>query len=259
MKLNIFKPCERSPEADIFDISPGTANIVLHLFLYASSLYFLAWIFYENTLISLISTPLSLLLLKQYKKYYIKKVRAEIEEEFTDLNRLIIAEMEAKIPIEKALRNIEERLYTDEIYEFKHMKYELRNWIRHLELGLKLEEILTDFAERSGETSYRDYAKMVNLSGKMGSKIFEVIVNTNQVLQERREMKNELDVLLTEKKLEQKIMSFMPVALILMLKNMSYEFIAPLYESIQGRIVMTVVLIIFGISYFWSSKLAELK
>lgn len=222
-------------------------------------IYLIGWIFYESHLLCLALSPLSLLLLKHFDRAYRTKIREEIEDEFSDINRLIIAELEANLPIEQALKNVEERIFTDDIYEFKHMKQELKRWTNELNMGLKLEDILVEFAEKSDDRSFKDYAKMVSLSSKTGSKLYEVIVNTNQVLEEKRELKRELGVLIAEKKLEQRLMSLMPLVIVLILKSSAPEFIAPLYAGLEGRIVMTVVLSLFALSYYWSKKMAELK
>lgn len=244
---------------DIFHQKPELKIKIFIILLSITGIYTIAWIFYESHLFCLLLSPLSLVLLKYYGLAYTKKLKEEIEDEFSDLNRLIIAELEAKIPIEKALKNIEERIFSDDIYEFKHINFELKRWINELEMGLKLEDILIEFSNRSEDQSLKDYAKMVSLSSKTGSKLYEVIVNTNQVLQERKELKTEISILVAEKKLEQRLMSLMPILIIIMLKSTAPDFIAPLYNGMEGRIIMTLVLGLFTLSYFWSKKLAELK
>lgn len=235
-------------------------NQKMALILVSSALiYLVAWIFYESHIFCLLASPLSLLLTKNFEKGYKKRMKEEIEDEFSDLNRLIIAELEANIPIEQALKNIELRIFKDDIYEFKHMNKELKRWTNELEMGLKLEDILIEFANRSDDKNFKDYAKMIALSSKTGSKLYEVIVNTNQVLEERKELKREISVLVAEKKLEQGLMSLMPIFIVLMLKSTAPEFIAPLYLGIEGRIIMSLVLALFSLSYFWSKRMAELK
>lgn len=246
-------------ENDVFHQKPVLKKQLFILFISIISIYLVAWIFYESHLFCIMMSPLSLILLKYYNLAYHRKIKEEIEDEFSDLNRLIIAELEAKIPIEKALKNIEERIFSDDIYEFKHISFELKRWINELKMGLKLEDILIEFANRSEDQSFKDYAKMVSLSSKTGSKLYEVIVNTNQILQERKELKREISILVAEKKLEQRLMSIMPLLILIMLKSTAPDFIAPLYAGIEGRIIMTLVLGLFTLAYFWSKKLAELK
>lgn len=247
------------PKEELFqkNLKPGLKLLLL----LATSLliYFIAWIFYESHLFCLISCPLSLLFLKKYEEAYRTKIKDEIEDEFSDLNRLIIAELEANVPIEQALKNIEERIAKDDIYEFKHMKKEVRRWTNELKMGLKLEDILIEFANRSEDKNFKNYAKMVSLSSKTGSKLYEVIVNTNQILEEERDLKREVGVLIAEKKLEQRLMSLMPLFIVIMLKSTAPEFIAPLYAGLGGRLVMTMVIVLFTLSYFWSKRMAKLK
>lgn len=248
-----------APKDDVFQKNLSPEAKILLLLGSSIIIYFTTWVFYESHLICLLSLPLSIILLKNFELAYKKHIKEEIEDEFSDLNRLIIAELEANIPIEQALKNIEQRISKDDIYEFKHINKELKRWTNELDMGLRLEDILIEFANRSDDKNFKDYAKMVSLSSKTGSKLYDVIVNTNQVLEESKELKRELSVLIAEKKLEQRLMSLMPLFIVLMLKSTAPEFIAPLYKGVEGRIVMSLVLSLFVISYFWSKRMAKLK
>lgn len=53
--------------------------------------------------------------------------------------------------------------------------------------------------------------------------------------------------MVASKKLEQQMMVFMPAVLILFLRVTSKGFLSPLYDTILGQIIMTVVL---GINIF---------
>lgn len=71
-------------------------------------------------------------------------------------------------------------------------------------------------------------------------------------------IKNEIDILISEKKLEQKIMSAMPFLMILFLKMTSGSFLSPLYTTVIGRVVMSSLLLIFGACYIWSNRMTEI-
>jgi tight adherence protein B len=60
------------------------------------------------------------------------------------------------------------------------------------------------------------------------------------------------------KKTEQKILNIMPFAVIGLLLMMSPDYLSPLYDSIQGQIIMTVCVALTIMSYLLSKKIADI-
>lgn len=223
------------------------------------SAYAVAWVFYRIDAISLIIGICALPLLRVYESNRIKKIKDRVEEEFYELNQVLIAELETGVPMQMGLANIANMINADGFYNFEYMEEELYRWIRGLEMGERLDAILMNFGKISGEDSIVEYAKLISICTLRGGNLFEVISSTNEVLSEKRQMKRDVEVLIAEKKLEQAAMSAMPIFILLMLQVLAPEFISPLYESAVGRICMTVLLLIFALSFFWAKKLSSLK
>lgn len=221
--------------------------------------FFIAWVFYKVVLASIIVGLLSLFFLKVYEKKRLEKLKKEIEDEFYDLNQLLIAELETGIPINSALKNIESRLGNNTVYNFKYMEKEIRKWVRAMETGKRIESIIRQFAEDSEDNNIKEYANLVSICTQYGGNLFDVIRSANSVLSEKRQMEREVSVLIAEKKLEQNAMSLMPIAILLLFQNSAPEFISPLYTTVIGRICMTFLLAIYTISFFWAKRLADIR
>jgi len=65
--------------------------------------------------------------------------------------------------------------------------------------------------------------------------------------------------LLAAKKFEQKVLSVMPFIMILILSLTTEDYMAPVFDTIVGRIVMTFAIIIIAIGYFVSKKIMDIK
>ncbi len=244
---------------DIFEIKLSkNKKIVAYLSLFISG-FAVSWVFYKLIILSFIFAFLSLFLIKFYKKMYIKKISEVIEDEFYDINLLLSAELETGTPINMAIKSIKNEITRSDIYNFKYMNIEISNWDKKMNMGIKLNKIIQDFAIRSKNNNIMDYANMIAICTKKGGSIRDVIKNTNSILNEKRTLKREIEVISAEKKLEQKIMNLMPLAVLIMLDKSAPEFISPLYTNILGRITMTILLFIFLLSYLWSSKIASLN
>ncbi len=244
---------------DIFEIQVPKKRLIFVSILIFSAGFLGAWIFYKLIILSIIFAFLSLILLKVYKKKYKQKVHEQIESEFYDINILLSAELETGLPINMAVEAIRREISQSEIYGFKYMDVELRNWSKKMSMGMKINTVIEDFAKRSQNKSIMEYSNMISICTKKGGSIRDVIKNTNAILNEKRELKREIEVLTAEKSLEQKIMNVMPLAVLVLLDKTASDFIAPLYNSLIGRITMTILIGIFLICYLWSSKIASLK
>ncbi len=249
----------RDNKKDIFNLTPPIINIIsVSLLLFALG-FSISWIFYKSFALSFVFALFSISFIKIYIKNYREKAHKKIEEEFYDINMLLSSELESGIPINMAIKAIKNDLKSSNIYDFKYMDLEIEIWSKKMKMGLKIEDIISDFAFRSQNENIIEYANMIKICSKKGGNIREIINNTNSTLNDKRQLKRDLDVLIAEKQLEQKIMSIMPVIVLIMLDKSAPEFIAPLYTNIVGRITMTILLILFIFCYLWSSKLSKLN
>ncbi len=244
---------------DIFEIEVPKKRLISVSILIYSGGFLGAWIFYKLLIVSVIFAFVSLASLKIYKKKYREKVHERIESEFYDINLLLSAELETGLPINMAIEMIRKEISHSEIYGFQYMDIELKNWSKKMNMGMKINTIIEDFAKRSQNKSIMEYANMISICTKKGGSIRDVIKNTNAILNEKRELKREIEVLTAEKSLEQKIMNLMPLAVLVLLDKTASDFIAPLYNCLIGRITMTILIAIFLICYLWSAKIASLK
>ena len=88
--------------------------------------------------------------------------------------------------------------------------------------------------------------------------VTRVIENTAQLLQEKIEIRQELEVLLARKKTEQRIMNLMPLLVIGMLATLSPDYVRPLYVTLQGRAIMTVCLLLALSSILVARHMADI-
>ena len=64
------------------------------------------------------------------------------------------------------------------------------------------------------------------------------------------QVENEIAVMLQGKKMEQKVMTIMPLVILIYVDISASEMIASLYTTILGRIVMTICLVVYLFSYW---------
>jgi tight adherence protein B len=69
----------------------------------------------------------------------------------------------------------------------------------------------------------------------------------------------EIKTLTSQKRFERKIISAMPIVVILFLNLVSPGYIEILYTSLEGRLIMTAALGAIGYAYFLTMKLTKIE
>ena len=103
--------------------------------------------------------------------------------------------------------------------------------IGKLRVNQRIEDALEDFARRSGVEEISSFAQIIQICKRTEGNIAKVIENTAGLLQEKIEIQGEVQVALAKKKMEQKILNVMPVAVLSLLLLLSPDYLAPLYSS----------------------------
>lgn len=213
-------------------------------------------IFYRNLwIVAAAGAAGAFLFPKIQKKQLIQKRQQQLRLEFKDALYSLIVSLRAGRSMEGAFAASLEDLdpaMTPYIY------HEWKEVVRQLEVGFPVEDSLEDFGQRSGIEEIRSFARTIGICKRSEGDVARVMENTIHLLQERMEIQMELKVLLTKKKTEQKILSFMPFVVIGLLLLMSPDYLEPLYNCLQGQMIMTVCVGLTLLSYVFSKKIANI-
>jgi tight adherence protein B len=112
------------------------------------------------------------------------------------------------------------------------------------------EEVLRDFANRSRLNDVRSFFETYFICRTTGGDMNNVISKTSSMLIEKIGIEKEIKTLTSQKSFEGKIISAMPVVVIMFLNLVSPAYIYVLYTTILGKIIMTIALV--GIVYAYS-------
>lgn len=123
--------------------------------------------------------------------------------------------------------------------------------------GFRLEELLEDFADRSGVEDIRDFASVYAASAKQGGNIRNVILNTVKVIRDKVEVEMEIETMVSGQKIEQYAMLAMPVVFVAMLKSFGEGLVD--LTSGPGTAGMIIALVLFIAAFFLSRVILNIK
>lgn len=124
--------------------------------------------------------------------------------------------------------------------------------------GVNIEELLADFARRSGNGDIQDFADVFEICYRQGGNIKETVRNTCTIIGDKMSVAEEIETTISGSKSEQNIMLVMPILLVGMIKLSSPEFSAK-FATPSGIISTTVGVVLFVASYFLGKKLLDIK
>ena len=218
----------------------------------------ISYFFYQSFWAALLLSPVLIIFLKIKKRDLAKKRRMELNMQFKDAVLSVSANQRAGYSVENAFR---------EAYQDMTMLYgkkspicqEFSYIIKGLDNNITLERLLYDFGCRSHMPDILQFADVFLIAKRGGGNMTEIIAETANVIEQKITVDKEIQVLLSSKKMEQKIMNLIPFLIIFYISLTSKGFFDVLYHNVIGIAVMTVCLLIYLAAFIISRKLVEIE
>ncbi len=102
--------------------------------------------------------------------------------------------------------------------------------------------VLRDLADASGLEDVKDFVTIYSICKTTGASLITALAKAAGVIMEKMTIDREIEELVRRKEGEGLVIFAMPVLIILFLNFTAPDYIAPLYETAAGRVIMTAVL-----------------
>ncbi len=121
---------------------------------------------------------------------------------------------------------------------------ELDKAYERMEVGRENDvSVLMDLASASGSEDVYDFVTIYSICKTTGASLIIALSRAASVIIDKMTIEREVEELVKRKKSEGMIIFVMPVIVILFLNLCAPDYIAPMYETLAGRIIMTGVII----------------
>ena len=190
------------------------------------------------------------------KALQVKNVE-KLRIQFRDMLDSLTTSLNAGMNVTDSFLNVYEDMkvqYDENAFIIK----ELEVIIAGIHNNIDIEDVLMDLGERSGIDDIRSFANVFKLSYRKGGNLKEIIRNTHSIITEKMEIEEDIKSMVSSNKMEQNMMTVMPVGIVGMIKFMSGDFGANFATGI-GIISTTVGVAIFIISYVLGKSILDIK
>lgn len=224
----------------------------------ATYIVLIAIAFYNSMLLLVITLPLSVVIPFFQKTELIKKRKEKLLNEFKDFLRILKSFLEASYSVENSFAlSIKEMtmLHGKDSMMIK----ELRSIVAQLKLNKPIDKVFKKFADKTHVEDIIDFSEVFIISKLHGGNISKIISNTINVINDKIEVKIEIDTVTASKRFEQKLMNLLPFLIIIYMNISSSSFLMPLYTTITGRLLMTFALVVYFISVKISKNILDIE
>lgn len=231
------------------------ANIIFA----AIAIFSVGMIFYHNIILSLLLALFSLRFPRIRTKQIVISRKKMLNAQFKDLLYSLSSSMVAGRSLASAFGDAArdmQVLYPDP--ETPIMQ-EVGYIVRELEMGENVENAVAQFAERAHLDDVTNFSDVIRTCNRSGGNLIEVIRNTSQIISDKIETKNEIETSIAAKKFESRILCVMPIVMVLLLSVSSPDYMAPVFNTVQGTVVMTISIVMFVAAFFIGEKIMSIE
>nr|WP_297968197.1 hypothetical protein [uncultured Mogibacterium sp.] len=201
----------------------------------------LSVLLYHNIFFSLVLLFFYIKIQEIYAEYMLDRRKRALAEQFKDflfiLSTSIGAGRGMRDAIGEAIPGIV-GIYGENAILCK----ELKNMYKRMSIGNEEDvTVLNDFSKRSGSEDIVDFMIIYSTCKTTGASLVDALNKAASVIIDKMTIENEIRTMANRKKNESIILFAMPFIVVMFLNLFSPEYIAPLYESYIGRVIMTMV------------------
>ncbi len=234
----------------------------------AAGCFMIGMIFYKSLILSSVLAFLFFLVTLKWPTIITNSLRdkrqRELGKQFKDALQAIAAEISSgrsflNIILDGAITDSLKILYGDKkkkgyiIQEFEFIAKEMRNQVPE-------RVVLRDFANRSGVEDIQNFVDVFLIGRDESGQINEIIQRTSNMIIEKMDINEEIETLISQKKNEQKIMTILPIGMIMFISLVAPDYMAPMYNTIfPGRVVMSSALGLIIFAYYLSKKITDIE
>lgn len=217
------------------------------------------YLFYNSLALSLLSFAFYPLFKKPYLRYMERQRRRNIQNQFRDLLYSFSASFASGRQMTEALteaKNTLGEMYPDDapiVRELLIMTGQLK------EAKETEEKVLVEFASRCNIPDITTFVDVYVTCRSTGGNMERAILRTVKVLLEKMEIQEEIRVMTSQKKLEGKIITSLPFLILILLRLTSPSYLAILYESFMGRVIMSASLLLIYVAYTLIEKITSIE
>lgn len=221
-------------------------------------IFAVSYLFYGTWICAILFSPYLIRYIRSWEKQTIKKRQEAFRRQFKEAIQSLSAGLNVGYSVENALREACKDLkgmYRKDEMILKELSY----MVRQMQMNVTAETALGEFAARTGDEDVQTFVTVFNMAKRSGGDTMEIIRNVVRQMGEKIDVEREIATVISAKKMELRIMTVIPFAMIVYLRLSFPEFLSVLYGNVAGIIIMSVCLAIYLAAYEIGKRIVEIE
>ncbi len=217
-----------------------------------------AFLFFDSIPVFLIGLVGIFFYGKIRKKSFQKKRRQVLKDQFLAMITAVSGKVNGGMSAEHAFCDVisdMERMYGKNALIVTELKLITVRQTR----SETLEKCLIDLGNRSGIADIYEFAQIFSIARQNSGQMRTVIDDTVRMMQEKRDTEAEIEVMVSGKKLEERIMCVIPLFIIGYLRLETADFLSVLYHNPLGIFIMCICLFVYILACFLGERIVDIR
>ncbi len=202
-------------------------------------------LFFDRMWLISFTWPAAYFIVKKWSETQLAAKRRMVRDQFKMFLYSLSTSLSAGKSLENSLQDVQldlSRYYPADsdlfIIELLKLNIKLQN-------GLTVEHAMVQFAEQFDSLEIQKFCHLIRSVKRQSGDLLSVIRTASQVIAEKIEVEQEIQVITAQKKFESRVMMLIPVIFLALMKSTSAEYMYVLYYSTSGIIIMLIALFVF--------------
>lgn len=218
----------------------------------------IARLFYKSFFALILFFPIWFFYRKYCEEKKEEKRKRQLLLEFKDCMEIIEGNLLAGYALENAFLDAGKEM--KELHgEGGLMQAELEKINRSVCMNQPLETVFEEFAQSCKVQEIENFSEILSFAKRSGGNLVGIIQNTVEHIGSKIQIEEEIQTMIAQKKLEQKIMNVMPLFLLFYLDITSPGYLNVLYHNLFGVLFMTFCLIGYIASVLLSERMGRIE
>ncbi len=172
-------------------------------------------------------------------------------EQMADTMQMLAGSLRAGYGLMQGIDNVATEGQAPTSTEFGRVLTEVR-------LGVPIEDALAAMAERVGSEDFRWVTVAITIQRKVGGNLAELLDTVARTLREREAVRRQVRVLSAEGRLSAWVLIALPVFFALYLTITQPDYLAPLFSSLIGWLLVLTAFVLMGIGIVWIRRVVRI-
>ncbi|MGL6200250.1 MAG: type II secretion system F family protein [Lachnospiraceae bacterium] len=216
-------------------------------------------LFYHSLLVGLVVlVPLDILYLSYWQKQFELKKQNEFAIQFLDAIESLTVALRTGYSMENAMREtLRDMLvmYKEDVRVIR----ELTQMNRQIQMNIPAEQVWQELSDRIEQEDVQNFTEVFVIARRSGGDVISILRNTAKQIRDKSDVKREIDTIMSQKQLEFKVMSAVPLGIIAYMTLSFADFMEALYGNTAGVCIMSICLGLYGAAYWLGKKIIKIE